>query len=205
MLERARDMRAAGKLKDALAEMNACTSCPALADVCDQTRASMRDALPTLRVRARACDGTTLDAVVTIDGDLAASALSVDPGRHDVRASVGGRVEEQTVFVAEGEHKNVSLVITGAPRPTPPGVWALTGTAAGGLVTAAALFGLSWSLPDGVSLLSPTSRNGPLVVDETKRDFAIGAGVALAVSVTVLVTALVVYLTRPFPHTKSPD
>ncbi len=209
MLERARDMRAAGKLKDALAEMNACTACAALEDVCDRTRASMRDALPTLSVRARACDGTTLDAVVTIDGAAAASVVTLDPGRHDVRAQIGGRVEEQTVFVAEGEHKNVSLVIADAPRPTPPGVWVLSGSAAGALVVAGALFGMTTSLPDRASLVSPAMRaNGdaPLVtVDETKHDFAVAAGVALAVSVTVIVTALVVYLTRPFPHPKSSD
>ena len=185
--------------------MNACTECPALADVCDQTRASMREALPTLTVRARACDGTTLPAVVTIDGAVG-SSTTLDPGRHDVRAEIGGRVEEQTVFVAEGEHRSISLVITDAPRPTPPGVWVLTGTAAGAFLTATTLFGISLTLPDRTSLFTPATRDTPLVVvDETKHDFAVAAAVAVAVSVTALVTALVVYLTRPFPHPKAPD
>ena len=198
-------MRSAGKLKDALAQMNACSECPALADVCDQTRASMQGALPTLAVRARTCDGATLDAIVTIDGDVASSAVTLDPGRHDVRAELGGRVEEQTVYVAEGEHKSVSLVITNAPRPTPPGVWVLTASAAGALITATALFGVAWTLPDGASFMTPAARDTPLVADETKHDFVVAAGVALAVSVTALATALVVYLTRPFPHPKGPD
>ena len=201
-------MRAAGKLKDAIAEMNSCTACPALADVCDQTRASMQGALPTLRARARTCDGTTLDAVVTIDGDVATSAVTLDPGRHDVRAAIGGRAEEQTVFVAESEHKNVSLVIGDPPRPAPLGVWVLGGTAAGALTVAGALFSVAASLPDPAPFVSPVAiANGEhaIIVDETKRDFAVGAGVALAVSVTMIVTALVVYLTRPFPHPKSPD
>jgi len=207
VLERARDARAAGKLQDALAQMSACTECPALADVCDQTRASMRAALPTLSVRARACDGTTLDAIVTIDGDVATSAVTLDPGRHDVRAVMGRRVEEQTVFVAEGEHKTVSVVIADAPRPTPPGVWVLSAAAAGALVTSGVLFGVSASLPDRSTLIPAVSANGEALVtaDATKRDFAVGAGVALAVSMTVLVTALVVYLTRPFPQPKSSD
>ena len=205
VLEEARGMRAAGKLQDALSRMNACTECPALADVCDRTRASMRDALPTLHVRARACDGTTLEANVSIDGDVAYGVTALDPGRHDVRVQIGARVEEQTVFVAEGEHRNVSLVITDAPRPTPLGVWALTGTAAGALVTAAALFGVSASLPGGPIFGAPAARDAPLVADETRRDLAVAAGVALAVSVTVFATALVVYLTRPFPRTKAPD
>ena len=172
MLERARDLRAAGELKDALAQMNACAECPALTDVCDQTRASMRDALPTLAVRARACDGTTLDATVTSDGD----------------------------------HKSVSLVIADVPRATPPAVWVLGGSAAGAVITAAALFGVAFSLPDHASLLTPAARDMPLMpVDETKHDFAVAGAIALAVSATVLVTALIVYLTRPFPHPKSSD
>ena len=204
VLERARDLRAAGKLKDALTQMNACVECPALADVCDQTRASMSAALPTLTVRARACDGNSLDATITIDG-IPVSSMTLDPGRHDIRAEVGGRAEEQTVFVSEGEHKSVSLVIADVSRPTPPGVWALGGSAVGALITAGTLFGVSWSLPDRLSPLTPAARDSPLVIDETKHDFAVAAGVALAVSVTVLVTALVVYLTRPFPHPKSSD
>ena len=204
MLERARELRAAGKLNDALDRMNACTECPALADVCEQTRASIQSALPTLSVRVRTCDGEAFDAVVTIDGSVARSAMSLDPGRHDVRAELAGRVEEQTVFVAEGEHKNVSLVIADVPRPTPPGVWVLTGTAAGALVTAGALFGVSASLP-GTSLVSPALSDGPRTLDGTRYDFAVAAGVALAVSVTVLFTALVVYATRPFPRPKSSD
>jgi hypothetical protein len=205
VLERARDLRAANKLKDAIAEMNACSACPALADVCDQTRASMQSALPTHGVRARSCDGETLDATITIDGDVVGSVTSVDPGRHDVRAAIGRHVEEQTVFVAEGEHKSVSLVVGDAPRPTPPGVWALAGTAAGALVTATTLFGIAASLPDRTSPFSPALRDGPLVVDETKHDFAVAASVALGASITVLVTAIVVYVTRPFPHPKAPD
>lgn len=210
VLEEARDLRAAGKLKDALARMNACTECAALADVCARTRTSMHDALPTMSVRARTCDGTPLDALVTIDDQVATSAVSLDPGRHDVRAQIGARVEEQTVFVAEGEHKSVSLVIAEAPRPTPPGVWVLGGSAAGALVVAGALFGLSSSLPDRTSLVSPAASANvnatPFVTaDETKHDFAVASGVALAVSITVVVTALVVYLTRPFPHTKGSD
>ena len=187
--------------------MDACTACPALADVCDQTRASMQSARPTLRVRARACDGEMLDATVTIDGDVAASAVTLDPGRHDVRAAVGGHAEEQTVFVAEGEHKNVTLVIAAAPRPAPMGVGVLAGFGAGGLLTAATLFGVSATLPAQSPVVSPVAINGEhaLVVDETKRDFAMAAGVALAASITVLVTAFVVYLTRPFPHPKSSD
>ncbi|HEX4517172.1 MAG TPA: hypothetical protein VH054_26690 [Polyangiaceae bacterium] len=210
VLEEARDLRAAGKLKDALTRMNACTECAALADVCASTRDSMRDALPTLSVRARACDGTPLDALVTIDGQLATSAMSLDPGRHDVRARIGARAEEQTVFVAESEHRSVSLVIADAPRPTPPGVWVLGASSVGALVVAGALFGISASLPDRMTLVSPATSGDvnatPFVTpDETKHDFAVAAGVALAVSITVVVTALVVYLTRPFPHTKGPD
>jgi hypothetical protein len=207
VLERSREMRAAGKLKDALAQMNECTECPALEDVCEQTRDSMRRALPTLAVRARTCDGTTLDAaVITIDGETATSSTTVDPGRHDVRAEVGKRVEEQTVFVAEGEHRSVSLVVTDPPRPTPLGVWALSASGAGGLLAAATLFAVSASLPAGMSFLTPISHDMSIdVVDHTKSDFAVAAGVALAVSVTAFVTALVVYLTRPFPHPKGPD
>jgi hypothetical protein len=133
--------------------------------------------------------------------------VALDPGRHDVRAAIAGRVEEQTVFVSEGENKRVSLVIGDAPRPTALGVWALAGVGTGALITAAGLFGLSASLPAPESFVSPVAINGehPIVVDETKRDFALGAGIAVGVAVTLFVTAVVVYLTRPFPHPQSSD
>jgi hypothetical protein len=206
VLERARDLRAAGKVKDALAEMNACTECPALADVCEQTRASMGAALPTLSVTARACGGEALAAIVTVDGDVASSVVTLEPGRHDVRATLGGRVEEQTVYVAEGEHKHVSLVLADVSRPTPLGVWVLGAASASALLTAGTLWGVWASLPDGATFGAPIAvgRNPP-VVDETRHDFGAAAAVALAVSVTTLVTAIVVYLTRPFPHPKGPD
>ena len=185
--------------------MNGCSECPALADVCEATRASMRDAVPTLSVRARTCDGAPLDATITIDGAPAHGGVALDPGRHDVHAELAGHVQEQTVFVSEGEHKNVSIVLGDPPRPAPLGVWVLTGVASAALLTAGTFWGVSASLGDSYSLASPYARDGYAIVDQTKRDYAVAAGVALAVSVTALVTAFVVYVTRPFPHPKGPD
>src|ERR1700742_288026 len=128
--------------------------------------------LPTLHVHARTCDGDALDAIVTIAG-IAGARATLDPGWHDVRAEIGGRAEEQSVFIAEGEHKSVSLVIASAPRPMPLAVPVLVGTSVAALGAAGVLWAVSLSTSTRLVAMYPAALNGPLVEDATQRDFAV--------------------------------
>jgi hypothetical protein len=199
VLDRARELRSAHKLHDSLRELEACTECDALADVCAQATASARAALPTLAVTVHGCDHEPLpEALVTIDGTVVAQdePLDLDPGQHTVRAELRGAVEEQTVLLNESDRRRASLMIgSSSPRPVSPGAIVLGATSA--LAFASGISLAAWSISISTDALAPpltaasAARNHDAV--DTKNALLIGAEVAFAVSAATLITALVVW------------
>jgi hypothetical protein len=109
------------------------------------------------------------------------------------------------VLVAEGEHRAAKLLVGELRRPAPPGAFVLAAVSGITLATSAALWGWSMNVaPANASLTSPLMR-GDTVVRQTHEDILLAAEIALAVSVTALATAVIVYLTRPIRVPGRPD
>ncbi len=212
-LHRARELRDAGKLHDALHVMEACNACDALADVCASTKAALQSSAPTLTVTVHDCDGVALDdARVSIDGAPVAQGeeTELDPGAHTVRAELGGRTEEQTVLVLEGEKRRASLMIRNPARarPLPVSVILSGATAAFSLAASATLWAWAATPLPPVSA-SPTNiyirSNEAAPAQGTHDALVIAASAALAVGLTALVATVVLYATRPFHTAKRPN
>lgn len=99
--ESAQDLQNAGKLRDAQAELEICTSkgCPAMVgDDCADRLRQVKAAIPTVVFLLRDADGLDVgpSAVVEMDGAPLAAALdgtpiAIDPGDHTFTFTVAGR------------------------------------------------------------------------------------------------------------------
>ncbi len=207
-LEHARQLHAEGRLQDAIRAMDACTACDAIADVCASTKAALVASVPTLMVSVHDCDGAPLaDANLFVDGSPVAQGepKELDPGPHAVRAELAGRTEEQTVIVLEHEKRRASLMLPGPARPIPPAAIVLGAASGVMLATAASLW--AWGMSS--SSATPT---GPFFKTREMNasqpmhdDLVLAAAITLGAAVTTLVTAVVLYATRPFRTPKRLD
>lgn len=131
--EHAQELRQAGKLRDARAELRACAKpdCPAFVQRdCSTWATEVERDLPSLIVATRDAGGQDVVAQLQLDGaDVPTSALGdlrVDPGEHDVRATAPGYEPSTThVVIHLGERRNLTLSLTkipgdmGVPGPSP--------------------------------------------------------------------------------------
>lgn len=190
---------------------------------CSLWLGEVNEQIPALAVRVVGPDGCDRpDAAISVDdADVAGAAegrpFELDPGPHVIRASVGGRVKEQSVVVSAGERKrNVTIAFPGgaravcgmarAPegsspspratpkaRPVPPLVWVL---GAAGLVSAGVAAGFGASAFDQKASLDLCKGScAQADVDSMQRTFLV-ADVAAIVAVSSLVAAGVLYILR---------
>lgn len=131
--ERAQPLRAAGELRNARAQLIACSasSCPRAVRVdCTRWLTEVESALPSVVIQARDANGADLARVtVSVDGVVQQSthdglAISVDPGPRVFRLEAPGReATQQTLIVREGEKNRVVAVVLRRPgeplRPAP--------------------------------------------------------------------------------------
>jgi len=199
-LREARRLHAAGELREAVREMDACTACGALADVCAETKRALREAVPSLAVTVHDCDGKALPrAAVFVDGVRVPQAdrVELDPGPHDVRAALDGRTEEQTVVVAEGEKRSASLMLAASTtRPVPASAIVMGTVSVAAFAVATGLF-VSLGGPDvrptTVGLATPAAA---VASQRTYDDRLLAASVVGTVALTALVATIVIVLTR---------
>jgi hypothetical protein len=108
--------------------------------------------------------------------------------------------------VMEHEKRSASLKLSGErDRPIPAGALVLGATAGVLLGTSAVLWAFGGT-SNGTMFGAPLSRTGDMnAQNRTHDDFMAAAAVTLGAAVTTLVTALVVYATRPFRTPKRPN
>jgi hypothetical protein len=129
-VEQALTLRTAGKLRDALKTLAACSdpACPEEVRVeCTQRIAATDAAMPTLIFSAKDGAGNDLLAVtVTMNGAPLTTTLDgrpvpIDPGEHAFRfETVGQPPVDKTLVVREGEKNRIESVVLGAMAPPPP-------------------------------------------------------------------------------------
>lgn len=113
--DRAQDLRAAGRLKEARASLVVCAqkTCNAVVRAdCERWLRAVDEDMPTVVVRAVDARGhDVLGASVSIDdapAPLDGTSVALDPGSHVVRArAAGGETVSQRVLVALGEKARV--------------------------------------------------------------------------------------------------
>jgi hypothetical protein len=125
--ETAQDLRRAGKLGEARAQLAACTatSCPGpVREDCAQRLKEVEAAIPTVIFEAKNAAGHDLSAVrVTMDGEpllekLTGTAVTLDPGEHHFAFEADGlRKFEDTVVLREGERDRRVQVVLEAAAP----------------------------------------------------------------------------------------
>ncbi|MEA2750237.1 MAG: hypothetical protein QOI41_4380 [Myxococcales bacterium] len=100
--------------------------CPAvLQRDCAELVADLKARTPSVVVRVRTRGRDRFDASVTLDGkpvELTGGTISIDPGRHVLRAvAPGARPAEQAVLAVEREHARVvDLTLDDEPEAAPP-------------------------------------------------------------------------------------
>lgn len=115
-----------GKLRLAREKAALCASasCPAkLVPECEALGREIDASLPTLTVDARDGDAPAAGAVVRVDGAVAAGAVAVDPGEHELTVELGARRASVRVTVKAGERRTVLVRVEperAAPPPPPP-------------------------------------------------------------------------------------
>lgn len=186
----------------------------------------LRQRIPQLRVERG--EGAAR-ASVTLDGvELGERALGrdmpVDPGTHEVRASVPGRPEfVEEVRLAEGQRAAVTIRIP-APVDTPttptkpepePGASGqrvmgyVTGSiGVAGLAAAGVFYALRYDALQDLDALCPTRKSCPpegREIEQRGRQHTMYGNVALGVGIAGLVTTAVLWLTdRPTQETAAP-
>jgi len=128
--ESAQDLRGAGKLIEARAQLATCVSesCPGpVRQDCAARLADVDKALPTLVLVAKdASDGDLAGVRATIDGKALAgvlngTAIPLDPGEHHVVLEADGHPKaEKTLVLHEGEKARREVVVFAAPAQAAP-------------------------------------------------------------------------------------
>jgi len=125
-LQSASALEMSGRLVDALSRYRAVYEMspdPAWSRVQHEAQASARERyqrlaarMPRLIVAVRGgrADRVELDGKET-SGDALASGMLVDPGEHRVAARAGSRTTEQVVALAEGQTRQIELVLPSSP------------------------------------------------------------------------------------------
>ncbi len=175
--EGAQDLRGAGKLLEARAQLALCVaeSCPgAVRQDCAQRLADVDKALPSLVLVAKDAAGNDLGGVrATIDGKpladaLNGSAVPVDPGEHHlVLESIGLPSVAKTLILHEGEKGRREVVVFGE--------------AAGGATTAPE----AGASPPPPEQRDAPSSSAPSPPGDTQRKVAIVLGAVGAVGLVV--------------------
>lgn len=123
--ERGQQLRNAGKLMSARAELMVCqsASCPGIVrDDCIKWLGEIQDATPTVIVTVKDGVGSDiLDAKVTVDGkplttEMLGRAIPLDPGAHVVRATRGDLERETQVLVTQGSKQRLVEVVLESPK-----------------------------------------------------------------------------------------
>ena len=136
--EKGQHLRAAGKLREARAELLACSRarCPAIiARDCDLLLGEVEASLPSVVIIAHDGKGGDLtDVRVMVDGRpfvdrLDGTSVAVDPGKHVFRYEhAGAAAVEQELLIHVGEKNRPLQVTLGSPpssaSPTPPSLHA---------------------------------------------------------------------------------
>lgn len=150
-------------------------------------RAELLRRIPSLKVRAV---GASLEAVtISVDGaprdpGELATALLLDPGRHEIVGVLGRERSQVVLSLGERAHEEVELRFSGAsPEPTAAASEAAVAAAAS---ASAAAPGLMTPLP------SPTGADA--TSDGTRQALRIGGWVAVGAGAAGLATSLVSYL-----------
>lgn len=135
-------------------------TCPAeIRDVCSPLLEETKARVARVTVRVRSADGKdVVDAVVSLDARpfqqrIDAVAREIDPGVYRFRAQAGAlRSKEVEVAIAEGERRNIDLVLDAPPsdragaRSGPgPAPWIVGGIGLASLTTFAVLQGVAQS------------------------------------------------------------
>ena len=217
----AQELRKAGKLLESQEQLLVCSSesCPgAIITDCGRWLMELEQATPSVVFEVRVDGKDTNVARVELDGRLVndwSQAVKVNPGRHDVRISVGGfEPHVESVLTPEGQRlKMVSAEFKkqeAAPlanaqaakpvelaRPTPPSAYALLGVGvlgAAGFATFAAIGKTKQNQLDNdcAKLFSCTDADlKPMKTMYLVGDISAGVGAA------ALIGAAIVYFTRP--------
>lgn len=215
--EQGQRLRKANRLLAARAQLVVCSDaeCPGvLQEGCARWLREVDESIPSVVLVARDASGNDLyDVRVDLDGRLLVTRLdgqplSVDPGRKTFRfVRPDGASLERRVDLAAGESAR-SIEVTFADAATssrpagdatrsagvPTATWVLGG------VGVAALLGFAYFALDGRSKKSDLdecdSACDPDEVDAARRSFLIG-DVFLAVGISALAGATIVYATRP--------
>lgn len=205
-----------GELLSARRSFEVCSSAacsPVLRRDCEPWLAQVKEAIPTLAVRATAADGQPLSSPrVLLDGAAAAivagsGALELDPGAHVIRVEADGfEPIEQSVKVRAGERSvPVDLVLSPIRRPgsgdEPPPSRPVPASAivfgALGLAGIGAFVGFGlWGNEQRARLEACKPACEPSRVDEVKRDYVI-ADASLGLGVASLGLATLFFFTRP--------
>lgn len=218
------------RLVDARRELVACSqdSCPAVyRRDCVKWLNDVEARLPSLAAIARGEDGCDrVDAKVSMDGGENAPEIQpdgrpvpIDPGPHAVTVTLGEQERQQTVVLAVGEHRvvSVSFAATGAvcgarpaaaadetaptrppppaaiERPTPTTVYVLGGIGLAGLGVGAGFGAAAWTEKGDLDACKAACSDR--AVDTMERNFRItdiGIGVA-----SLAAAAAIVYLFAP--------
>ncbi|MEZ4443894.1 MAG: hypothetical protein R3B72_32775 [Polyangiaceae bacterium] len=208
----------ARQLRQSLEQFRICAdaACPDLIrDACRAKLQAVDEALPRLEVRVVAPGEDGALATILVDGApiLAATAVPLDPGRHQVEVILGAKRETRSVLLQEGGGV-LPLEVVFAPvppaepphaappsAPAPesrggihPATWALVGVGAAGLITFGVAGGLGKAKESElVSDCKPNCRQEEIDVMRTRYLVAdIGLGVALAGAIAATVVALTV-------------
>lgn len=127
--ERGQELRNAGKLQSARAELLVCqaASCPGLVrQDCIRWYGEVAEAVPSVIVSVKDDAGDDLvDATITIDGQAVpreslGRPVPVDPGAHTVRAVRGDLQREIQVIVAEGVKQRAVEIVLAPPQKAAP-------------------------------------------------------------------------------------
>jgi hypothetical protein len=149
-------------------------------------RAELQRRLPSLRVHV---SGAAVDEVsVSVDGGPRSSAelataLRVDPGRHEVSGVRGSERSQVVLSLGEGAHEEVELRFGAAPTPPP---------VIDGPPPASALPPPAVALPAAAPAPPPPGDDAEAA--DTRRALRIGGWVAVGVGATGLATSLVTYV-----------
>jgi hypothetical protein len=127
--ENAQDLRRAGKLREAQAQLAVCTagSCPAaVREDCAQRLKEVEGALPSIVFVAKDHSGRDLSAVrVSMDGEplvekLDGTGIAIDPGEHRFGfAAEGFRPATSTIVVREGDADRPLRIMLESTAPPP--------------------------------------------------------------------------------------
>lgn len=220
--DKAQELRDAKKLRSAREQALQCAraECPAVirAD-CATWLTEIEREMPSVVFRAHDNGQDLLNVRVFVDGQKAVDSLDgkavpIDPGPHTFRFEADGKTPvEQQVLVGQGEKSRGVVAewgtrpgaLTAAPagettssRPVPATVWIAGGVGVAGLAVFGIFDALAWSKFDDLKNTCDKTPAGCSDDDKApvKTNVTIAA-VGLGVGAVGLVTAGVLYFTRP--------